>query len=56
MSLIYRGRTAQLSGIAETADTGLRGKFLGQSFPIKAVHSSANRVSKLMQYRGVIYH
>ena len=55
MALVYRGRTAQPSGIAETVDTGLKGKFLGQSFPIKSTNRSADRASKLMHYRGVAY-
>ena len=55
MSLIYRGRAAQPSGLAETVDTGLTGKFLGQSFPIKTLNKPANRTYKLMHYRGVNY-
>ena len=55
MALIYRGLTAQPSGIAETLDTGLKGKFLGQSFAIKSGNRPANRASKLMQYRGIAY-
>ena len=55
MELIYRGRTALPSGIAEMVDTGLKGKFLGQSFPIKSINQPANRASKLMHYRGVAY-
>ncbi|MEM9218544.1 MAG: DUF4278 domain-containing protein [Cyanobacteria bacterium P01_F01_bin.150] len=55
MALIYRGRTAQPSSIAETVDTGLKGKFLGQSFAIKAINQPATRASKLMHYRGIAY-
>ena len=55
MALIYRGRTAQPSEIAETVDTGLKGKFLGQSFPIKSINVPDKRASKLMHYRGVAY-
>ena len=55
MALIYRGRIAQPSGMAQTIETGVIGTFLGQSFPIKSIHKPANRVSKLMHYRGVAY-
>ncbi|NEP76295.1 hypothetical protein [Okeania sp. SIO2G5] len=53
--MIYRGLTAQPSEMAETVETGLQGKFLGQPFPIKSINTPAKRAYKLMHYRGVMY-
>ena len=55
MSLIYRGQTAQPSMTAETTETGMTGKFMGRSFPIRKAQQPAQRQAKLLQYRGTIY-
>ncbi|MEM9217611.1 MAG: DUF4278 domain-containing protein [Cyanobacteria bacterium P01_F01_bin.150] len=55
MSLIYRGQTAQPSTIAETLETGLIGKFMGRSFPIRQAQQPVRATAKLLQFRGVIY-
>ena len=55
MSLIYRGHTAQPSMTAETTETGMAGKFMGRSFPIRQSQQSPQRQAKLLQYRGTIY-
>ena len=55
MSLIYRGKAAQPSAVANTVETGMNATFLGRSFPIRAAESNQERAQVRLQYRGVLY-
>lgn len=55
MPLIYRGQIAQPSATANTVDTGMTGKFLGRSFPIRQAQQPAQRTAKMLQFRGAAY-
>lgn len=55
MSLVYRGQKAQPSPVANTLETGMKGKFLGQSFPLRSNPRVAQRTKTPLQYRGVVY-
>lgn len=55
MSLIYRGHTAQPSATAKMLETGMKGKFLGRSFPSREGQKSARRAAPYLQHRGVMY-